>query len=337
MVLLGVLRRRKRKPGGSGAGSERPANAARRRSALAPRAPRSSSTSRSWRDVPRRGEHDVRAGVGAPVVGGERARARRVEITSARPITGRPSGCAPKTASAARSWTRSCGCRPPSRSPRARPRARSRRRRTPGAKTMSAITSSARSSAVVGDARVDDRRLARRRRVQLAAELVEDLGDLLRRVARRALEEQVLDEVRDARRARPARPASPSPIQNPSATERTPGSALGDDALAAGELGELRARPRARIVAAAAVAAATLRGRASAPRSRGRACGRRAPPRSSRGAARLARRGVLRPLDQLLGRDEPAVLVLRDELEADPAALLVDLLDDDVERRRRGR
>ena len=52
---------------------------------------------------------------------------------------------------------------------------------------------------VVGDPRVDDGRLARGRRVQLAAELVEDLRDLLRRVARRALEEQVLDEVRDAR------------------------------------------------------------------------------------------------------------------------------------------
>ena len=51
---------------------------------------------------------------------------------------------------------------------------------------------------VVGDPGVDHGRLARRRRVQLAAELVEDLRDLLRRVARRALEEQVLDEVRDA-------------------------------------------------------------------------------------------------------------------------------------------
>ena len=51
----------------------------------------------------------------------------------------------------------------------------------------------------VRDARVDDRRLARGGGVQLAAELVEDLGDLLRRVAGRALEEHVLDEVRDAR------------------------------------------------------------------------------------------------------------------------------------------
>src|SRR5215468_7178118 len=36
-------------------------------------------------------------------------------------------------------------------------------------------------------------------------------------------------------------------------------------------------------------------------------------------------------LDQLLRLDEPAVLVLRDQLEADPAALLVDLLNDDVQ------
>src|SRR5919202_4421974 len=46
---------------------------------------------------------------------------------------------------------------------------------------------------------------------------------------------------------------------------------------------------------------------------------------------RRPRRGVLRPLDQLLRLDEAAVLVLRDELEADPATLLVDLLHEHVE------
>src|SRR5437763_592873 len=46
---------------------------------------------------------------------------------------------------------------------------------------------------------------------------------------------------------------------------------------------------------------------------------------------RRTRRCVLRPLDQLLGLNEVAVLVLRDELEADPATSLVDLLDDDVD------
>src|SRR5204863_2671585 len=47
--------------------------------------------------------------------------------------------------------------------------------------------------------------------------------------------------------------------------------------------------------------------------------------------ALLTRRRVLRPLDQLLGRHDAAVLVLRDQLEADPAALLVDLLHEHVE------
>src|SRR5207302_4167750 len=47
--------------------------------------------------------------------------------------------------------------------------------------------------------------------------------------------------------------------------------------------------------------------------------------------ALLARRRVLRPLDQLLGLDERPVLVLGDQLEPDPAALLVDLLDDHVQ------
>src|SRR5437762_4548268 len=46
---------------------------------------------------------------------------------------------------------------------------------------------------------------------------------------------------------------------------------------------------------------------------------------------RRTRRRVLRPLDQLLRLDEAAVLVLRDELEADPAARLVHFLDDHVE------
>ncbi len=91
---------------------------------------------------------------------------------------------------------------------------------------------------VVGDPRVDDGRLARRCGVQLAAELVEDLRDLLRRVARRALEEQVLDEVRDAR-ARdglvPGAGADPEPERDRAHAR----DALGDDALARRELGEL--------------------------------------------------------------------------------------------------
>src|SRR5207245_5755823 len=45
----------------------------------------------------------------------------------------------------------------------------------------------------------------------------------------------------------------------------------------------------------------------------------------------LTRRRVLRSLDQLCGLDERPVLVLRNELQADPAALLVELLHDHVE------
>src|SRR5438093_164017 len=57
----------------------------------------------------------------------------------------------------------------------------------------------ARCSMRIRHARVDHRVLARGRCVQLAAQPVEDLGDLLRRVRARALEQEVFDEVRDAR------------------------------------------------------------------------------------------------------------------------------------------
>ena len=50
----------------------------------------------------------------------------------------------------------------------------------------------------VEDARIDDRVLLGGGGVQLAAQAVEDLGDLHRRVAGRALEQEVLDEMRDA-------------------------------------------------------------------------------------------------------------------------------------------
>src|SRR5262245_26862146 len=43
------------------------------------------------------------------------------------------------------------------------------------------------------------------------------------------------------------------------------------------------------------------------------------------------RRRILCPLDQLLWSDESTVLVLGDELEPDPAALLVDFLDEHVQ------
>ena len=102
--------------------------------------------------------------------------------------------------------------------------------------------------AIVGDACVDDGRLARRRGVQLTAELVEDLRDLLRRVARRALEEEVLDEVRDAgARVRLVARAGADPEAERDRAHA--GDALGDDALAGRKLGELVLRHR-RIVGA---------------------------------------------------------------------------------------
>ena len=89
---------------------------------------------------------------------------------------------------------------------------------------------------VVGDARVDDRVLAGRGRVQLAAERVEDLGDLLRAVRARSLEEQVLDEVRDAglRVALVARAGADPEAERDGAHLR---EALGDDPFARVELG----------------------------------------------------------------------------------------------------
>ena len=61
---------------------------------------------------------------------------------------------------------------------------------------------------VIGDPPVHERVLARGRGIQLAAEPVEDLGDLQRAEPLGALEEQVLDEVRDAGFATAARRVS---------------------------------------------------------------------------------------------------------------------------------
>ena len=85
--------------------------------------------------------------------------------------------------------------------------------------------------AVVRDPGVDERRLARRGGVQLAAEAVEDLRDLLRRVCARALEEQVLDEVGDpgARIRLVARAGADPEAERDRADVR---DVLGDDAFA---------------------------------------------------------------------------------------------------------
>ena len=98
----------------------------------------------------------------------------------------------------------------------------------------------------VGNACVDDRVLARGRRVELAAEPVEDLGDVLRAVARRALEEQVLEEMRDAC---PLLLLVARSGADPVAERDRPDArhALGDHALARVELGYL-VLPHRRIV-----------------------------------------------------------------------------------------
>ena len=87
---------------------------------------------------------------------------------------------------------------------------------------------------LVEDARVHDGVVAGRRRVQLAAERVEDLRHLERRVGGRALEEQVLEEVADAgvRIVLVARPRS-----DPEADRHRPhgGERLRDDPGAAVE------------------------------------------------------------------------------------------------------
>ena len=91
---------------------------------------------------------------------------------------------------------------------------------------------------VVRHAGVDERRLARRGRVQLPAEPVEDLRDLLRGVRARPLEEQVLDEVRDpgARVGLVARPGPDPEAERHGADAR---NVLGDHPLAGRELREV--------------------------------------------------------------------------------------------------
>jgi hypothetical protein len=91
----------------------------------------------------------------------------------------------------------------------------------------------------VGHARVDDGRLARGRGVQLAAHRVEELGDLLRAVPLRALEEQVLDEVRDPG-ARPRLVARPGADPEPQRDRPHPAQRLAGDALAAGQGRDVR-------------------------------------------------------------------------------------------------
>ena len=90
---------------------------------------------------------------------------------------------------------------------------------------------------VVHDARIDDGVLARGQRVELAADPVEDLRDVLGGVRAGSLEEQVLDEVAEARTrvvlVSRARPDPEADRDRANAVEP-----LGDDPLAVGERGE---------------------------------------------------------------------------------------------------
>ena len=97
----------------------------------------------------------------------------------------------------------------------------------------------------VEEPRVEVRRLLAGSRVHRGAEAVEDLRDLDRRVALRALEEQVLQEMRDAglrRRLVPRACANPEPQGHGSHR----GHRLGDDPDPGVELGYLRFGPRGR-------------------------------------------------------------------------------------------
>src|SRR3954470_19469301 len=100
---------------------------------------------------------------------------------------------------------------------------------------------------------------------------------------------------------------------------------VGDDPVAWNERGRLAPPSLSyspRLLAARAFALAARAATASAPT---------ALPPGTAVLAGLAWRGVLRPLDELLGGDHLLALVLLDELEADPAARLVHFLHDDVE------
>ena len=158
----------------------------------------------------------------------------------------------------------------------------------------------------VEHARVQRGRLLVGAGVDLGAHRVEDLVDLLRAEALGAAEQHVLEQVRDARLALVARRPSRSPIQKPSATERTLGTRsvttrTPDSERRYAVLGvRRRAVPSVAVAAVARAAGAALaagaaaaRGRrSSAPSLRGRAV---APRRRRRRRRRCRRRRAPRP------------------------------------------
>ena len=152
---------------------------------------------------------------------------------------------------------------------------------------------------LVEHAHVHDGRLARRERVQLGAEAIGDARDLDLVVALAALEEQVLDEMRDAGLGgRSSR--APTPTKTPTATERTVVDLLGDDAQAVGERCLLMHGPEPTSAARGSAAGAA---RGSPPRT-GRRPRRR--PRRRRGRTACPRAGGARRV-RCRGRQRCAV------------------------------
>src|SRR5207253_10327610 len=115
-------------------------------------------------------------------------------------------------------------------------------------------------------ARVEHGVLARGRRVQLAAHLVEDLGDLDGVVAAAALEEEVLDEVRDtgALVALVPRARADPEADGDGAHAR---DALADHALAPLELGYLEPLHRSSLTFTRCAACSSPEARATSARS----------------------------------------------------------------------
>ena len=177
-------------------------------------------------------------------------------------------------------------------------------------------------------------RLLAGRGVGRRAEAVEELGDLDRRVALGALEQQVLEEVRDARlRRRLVARAGPHPEPERDRAHR--GNLLGDDPDARVELGAAR-RPRAGRVTARALAAGASRPRAAAasaarpPLAVATAAATAVAAVAAAAAAAASSGRRCRRSLQLLGRLARDRRVVG-EAQADPAALAVDLDHGDVD------
>src|SRR5438105_10740340 len=265
------------------------------------------------------------------------ARLLTVEMTSAVPITGRPRACSPKTAWEKRSCTSSCGVSSYiaiSSSTTSRSWSSSANR---GAHTRSVITSSASSTCLSGTR--ENTTVCSR---EVAAFSSAPIASNVSAICCASYERDPLNNRCSMKCETPARSLrssrEPAPIQKPIETERTLGT-----------FSEMTRSPESSSERTYFCTAPTIPRGGGPPRTKRAARGRPFPhsvaaplaPAAATAATAVVparalllrgpRRRVLRPLDQLLRLDEVPVLVLRDELEADPAASLVDLLHDDVD------